>query len=89
MSCYIISYDLKDASDSDYETLIDAIKGHGAWAHVTESTWAVLSEDNQKQIRDRLGKLLPDGSRLFVIKSGTAAAWKNVLCRNQWLKDNL
>ena len=89
MSCYIISYDLNDGDDGDYETLISAIKRYKTWAHITESTWAVVSDENHKAIRDHLSSLMPEGSRLFVIKSGTAAAWRNVMCRNQWLKDYL
>jgi hypothetical protein len=89
MSCYIISYDLKEAGEDYYESLIAAIKAYKTWAHITESTWAVVTDENQKLIRDSLARLVPEGSRLFVIKSGTAAAWKNVMCRNQWLKDNL
>ena len=85
--CYIISYDM--AGEGDYTALFDAIKAYGTWAHITESTWAVVTDDDHKEIRDDLAKYLPKDSRLFIVKSGTAAAWRNVLCRNQWLKKNL
>ncbi len=85
--CYIISYDMADGGD--YEDLFTAIKAYGTWAHVTESTWAIVSADGQKSIRDNLERFLPEGSRLFVVKSGTAAAWRNVMCSNEWLKKNL
>ena len=87
MNCYIISYDM--AEGGDYEDLFAAIKAYKTWAHITESTWAVVSDDDHKTIRDDLGQYLPEGSRIFVVKSGTAAAWRNVICRNQWLKKNL
>jgi len=41
------------------------------------------------QIRDELQNIIKEGSAIFVIKSGVEAAWGNVICRNQWLKDNL
>ena len=87
MNCYLISYDM--AEGGDYEELFAAIKAYRAWAHITESTWAIVTGDGHKEIRDKLGQHLPKGSRLLVVKSGTAAAWRNVLCRNEWLKKNL
>jgi hypothetical protein len=87
MNCYIISCDM--AEGGDYDALFDAIKSYRIWAHITESTWAVVTDDDHKEIRDNLEQYLPKGSRLFVVKSGTAAAWRNVICRNEWLKKNL
>ena len=87
MPAYIISYDM--AEEGDYEPLLDAIKSYGTWAHITESTWAVVTNQGASQVRDNLGSYLPSGSRLFVIKSGVEAAWGNVMCRDDWLKRNL
>lgn len=87
MACYIISYDM--AEGGDYDDLYEAIKAYGTWAHITESTWAVVSSASAKQIRDDLGDYLPDGSRLFVVKSGAEAAWRNVIGKNEWLKKHL
>lgn len=87
MACYIISYDM--AEGGDYSPLYEAIKGYGTWAQITESTWAVVSDSSAKQIRDDLGQFFPSGSRLFVVKSGIEAAWRNVECRNEWLKKHL
>ncbi len=86
-NCYIISYDISDGGE--YEELYKAIKEYGSWAHITESTWAITTSNGHKEIRDNLGKHLPDGSRLIVVKSGGAGAWRNVICRNEWLKGNL
>lgn len=77
------------ASGGNYDPLYLAIKSHGKWARITESTWAVVTEDNATSIRDRLAAHLPAGSRLFVIKSGVEAAWVNPKCRNVWLTANL
>lgn len=86
-ACYIISYDM--AEGGDYDALFEAIKEYGTWAHLTESTWAVVTEYSAKEIRDDLGEHLPRGSRLIVVKSGVEAAWRNVLARNDWLRRNL
>lgn len=84
--CYIISYDV--AEGDDYR-IIEAIKEYGTWAHLTKSTWAIVTEQRPKQIRDKLIRLLPDKSRLFVIRSGSFAAWRNVMSSSEWLKKHL
>jgi hypothetical protein len=85
--CYLISYDM--AEDGDYEALFDAIREYRSWAHITESLWAVVTEQSAVEIRDALGLYLPEGSRLFVVKSGVEAAWRRVICKTEWLKKNL
>ena len=87
MTCYIISYDL--VKERDYKGLYEVIKSYSNWTHIAESTWAIVTSDEAKQIRDNLKKHIDSDDRLFVIKSGKEAAWMNVLCENKWLKDNL
>lgn len=89
MQTYIVSYDM--ARGGDYNALHKAIKGYGTWAHITESTWAVVAgpEYSAETIRDHLSGYLPDESSLFVVKSGIEAAWRNVFCRSKWLKRSL
>lgn len=87
MPCYIISYDLQ--KHGDYESLYKAIKAYGTWARITDSTWAVVTEETATQVRDYLAQYLHSDDRLFVVKSGVAAAWRNVRCKNEWLKKNL
>ena len=87
MTCYIISYDLR--RDRDYQSLYDAIKSYPKWAHITESTWAVVTSKTAVQIRDHLSRIIDHDDRVFVVKSGTEAAWRNVMCRNEWLRKNL
>lgn len=86
---FIISYDLKNGSEDDYEKLYEAIKKNGTWAHITESTWAIVTEEKVKEIRDKFIEIMPKGSSLFVVKSGSIAAWRNVQCSNDWLKKHL
>lgn len=87
MKTYIITYDL--IQNKNYNLLYSAIKTYNKWAKVTESTWAVVTEKSAKEIRDHLGSVTDTDDRLFVIKSGVEAAWRNTICKNEWLKDNL
>lgn len=86
---YIITYDLYDGEPEDYENIYNAIKEYRTWAHITESTWAIITTDRAKEVRDKLIDLMPDGSSLFVVKSGSIAAWRNVKCSSDWLKKHL
>ena len=88
MACYLISYDLV-GPDRDYDSLIDAIKEYGTWAKITESFWAVVTEQKAKDIRANLKQHLDSDDIIFVVKSGTQAAWSNVRCSNEWLKRHL
>lgn len=87
MKCYIISYDLKN--QRDYESLYKAIKSYGTWAHITESTWAIVTDQKATEIRNELGKHTDEDDAVFVVRSGHGAAWRNVDCSNEWLKKNL
>lgn len=88
MACYIISYDLRQAG-RDYNPLIQAIKAYGTWAHINESVWAIVTAQSAVQVRDNLMNHVHANDRIFVVKSGVEAAWKNVLCEASWLKEHL
>ena len=85
--CYIISYDLPEGTD--YNPLYKAMKSYKAWAMITESTWAIVGDDDAVTIRNHLKLYIPSGGRLFVIRSGKESAWVNTICKNEWLQENL
>jgi hypothetical protein len=87
MASYIISYDL--VNQRDYKALYDSIKSLGQWARVVESTWVVVSEKSCTEVRDELLNHIDHDDRVFVIQSSGIAAWRNVRCSNEWLKNNL
>ena len=87
MKCYIISYDLR--GNRDYGSLYKAIKSYPNWAHITESTWAIVTEKTAVQVRDHLCQVIDRDDRVFVVRSGAEAAWHNVICKDEWLKENL
>ena len=84
MQAYIISYDM--AWRGDYKALQEAIQSYSAYAHITESTWAVLTEYSAQMIANHLTEYLPDGSRLFVVRSGDEAAWQYLNDSDEWLE---
>lgn len=84
---FIISFEVP--TGTDLTEFYEVIKDYGTWARVTEHTWAIATEERAKEVRDYLISFLPKNSRLFVIKSGSIAAWRNLICSTEWLKKNL
>ena len=87
MSCYIISYDLRN--QRNYDALYKAIKSYPSWAKILESTWAVVTSDSAEVVRDYLLRHIDGDDGLFVIKSARPAAWRGVNCKDSWLQENL
>jgi len=88
MKCYLILYDLR-SSDRNYSSLTEAIKSYGTWAKITENSWAIVTDHSAVDIRNNLTQFIDSEDRLFVIKSGSHAAWKNVLGKTDWFKKYL
>lgn len=88
MATYVITYDMRKPG-RNYESLYEAIKAYGTWAHVLESAWAIVTSQSAAAVRDNLRRHMDDNDGIFVVKSGTEAAWANVLCKNEWLKEQL
>jgi len=85
--CYIINYDLNKTKD--YQSLYDAIKSYGTYARILKSCWAVVTTKSATEVRDHLLKVMDGDDGIFVVKSSGEAAWRNVECSNEWLKNNL
>lgn len=91
MNSLVILYDIvADATSADvYSRLYEAIRSYGTWAHITESCWAIRTDQSAVEVRDNLLRLLRATDRLFVVQTAHIAAWNNTLCRNDWLKENI
>lgn len=87
MTSYVISYDL--GSNFDQAEFFDCLNSLGETKQVTSSTWILISDKTAKQIRDELGMFLDPSERLIVLTSASPAAWRNSMCDNKWLVDNI
>ena len=47
------------------------------------------SSSSSSEIRDNLKSYVDADDKLFVARLTGEAAWRNVLCTDKWLKDNL
>lgn len=88
MTSMIIEYDLR-APGRNYDKLYEAIKSFSEWAHITESTWFIKSTDSCEQVRDKLKAYMDGNDSLFVAELTGVAAWRNVLCKSEYLKEHL
>ena len=91
MNSLVISYELSNDGGQALvrQGLAAAIRAYGIWAHITDSCWAIKTECTAVEVRDALLKLLRSSDRLFVVQTVHIAAWNNVMCRNEWLKENI
>jgi hypothetical protein len=89
MTCYIITFEIADpATKTKFK---EAMKTFGTYCPINDNCWAVLATKTAAQIRDELMAQIPTTDKLFVIKSGVEAAWRNVYGQKNtdWLKEKL
>ena len=88
-SCYVLSWEV--ASPAVRQNLIERIKRYENYCPIGQHTWAVLTTATAVQIRDYLIEVLGPQDRIFVVRSGTEAAWWNAYDEknNDWLRTNL
>ncbi len=87
MASYLVCYELVDNTDED--SLIEKLKSFGVWGRVIGNTWVIQSEMSFIEVRDEISDYTGSSDRLLVVETANAAAWKNVLCSNEWLKKHV
>jgi hypothetical protein len=86
---YIVVFEV--ASPTNVAKLKEALKTYGSYCPVTEHSWAIISDKTPKDIVDHLALSIAPTDRIFVLRSGTSAAWRNSFgeLNTNWLKENL
>lgn len=59
------------------------------WGRVAENTWIIKTTMTPLQIHNIIRPLLPNSARLFISKVQKNAAWSNLMCKDEWLQNNL
>lgn len=88
MACYIITFD--PIGTGAAEAIKEKLKSYGYYCPITQTSWAIVAPLTAIQVRDQLQQVSPT-SRIFVVRSGTEAAWLNSfgVTNNDWLKKYL
>lgn len=84
----IVSYDLCNAG-KDYAKLYELLKSYPQWAKITESTWFISTDKSCVEVRDEINSVTDDDDRIFVAELTGVAAWRNVICKSDYLKEHL
>jgi hypothetical protein len=87
MTTFVISFDL--GSSFDQTDFFETLNSLGETQQATSSTWFLKSDKTAKEIRDLLALSMDSSERLVVLKSASPGAWRNVMCANKWLIDNV
>lgn len=89
VSTYIVCFEV--ASSDKRNALTAALKAYGFYCPINGSAWAVKTEESAVAIRDKLSLAIGASDRIFVIRSGTEAAWRNSYGpkNDEWLKEHL
>lgn len=87
MLTYVLSLYLNEGYDQS--EIMAAILDLGDTRQALPYTWFLKSDMSPKEIRDTLSLHLAPDERLMVMKAGGPAAWRNLMCDNKWIIDNL
>ena len=89
MKCYIVTADAPQATRLRIRDYLRDKNSHFCAIH--KHCWAIVTEKTAKQIRDELTPFLSEDDRLFVVRSGTEAAWRHPYSpkHSAWLKKYL
>lgn len=89
MAAYIISFEISD--HTKIESFKTVLQSFGFYCPLNKTAWVIISDKTAKDIRDQLGNYIDSNDKLFVIRSGTEAAWKNSYGAqyDDWLKKYL
>lgn len=86
---YLVTYDLvgTDETSADYQRLIERIKAYGTYGKAQKSVWLIRSSATATEVRDNLVQDMDADDRLLVVRVESGAAWRNLICNNQWMLD--
>ncbi len=89
MTCYIVSFQAKQLAVR--QSLRERLKTYSKYCPINNTCWAIITDQKATEVRDHLVEVLAPGDRLFVVRSGTEAAWRSAISpkHSEWLKDNL
>lgn len=75
MATYIITYDLS-APGRRYDDLYKRIRAYEDYAHITESSWAIKTDNTAEAVWDYLAGAIDSNDKLFVCALTVPAAWR-------------
>lgn len=89
MATYIVTFEVDDPTRR--KKIEEKLKEFSAYCPIHEYAWAIKTDKKASEIRDAITPVMISGDRIFVIRSGTEAAWRNAYGtkHSEWLKKHL
>lgn len=89
MKTYIATFEINDSSRR--QKVKEHLQSYSYYCPIHENAWAIKTEKKSVDIRDAINSLTTSDDRVFVIRTGTEAAWQNIYGdkNSEWLKNNL
>lgn len=89
MTTYIVTFEIKDSTRR--LTVKNKLKEFGIFCPIHENAWAIRTDKKATEVRDTVTPLMTNEDRIFVIRTGVEAAWKNTYGNenSEWLKKHL
>lgn len=84
MNSYIVCL---EGEDTEISKANKSLESYPSKAQIMKSSWIVVTDDSPTEIRNTIANHFV--GRIGVFKTDRAAAWRNVMCDNKWIKDNL
>jgi hypothetical protein len=89
MTTYIVTFEVKDITRKN--RVKEKLKEFGYYCPIHDNAWAIRTEKKATEVRNTITPLMTNEDRIFVIRTGTEAAWKNAYGteHSDWLKKHL
>ena len=88
MAVLLITYDL-NRPGQNYQSVLNYIKSHGAWARLSESSYAVRTDASPDSVRDAIRGYMDSSDNVYVITLKRPYSGFGPSDVNKWLDDNL
>lgn len=88
---YLVIYDLNGEWPGNYTNRFhSAIETrYRTWGKVTPTSYIIRTTEPLQSVRDYLLGFLPGVARFFIVKISAPAAWKGIMCSEDWLRKNI
>jgi len=89
MNCYVVTFETKNKESR--AKVEEVLKSYDYYCPIHLYCWAIKTEEKATTIRDKVTAVTGANDRVFVLRSGTEAAWINSYGKknSEWLKENL
>lgn len=88
MAVLLITYDL-NRPGQNYTDLLDKIKSYGSWARLSESSYAVATQNTPQTVYSQLSPHLDNSDTLYIVTLKRPYSGQGPQDVNNWLEANL